>query len=221
MYNLIEYSDNCSYTSGSLWQFKREESPVTNAVNPDNFSTNNSSFFKYKSSLIKESTAVNNDRAFENVKIAVPLKYLSNFIRLLEIPLIDCKIHLELSWTKNLVMPAIADTKFKITNNKFNFPIVTLSSKDNVKLIKLLEEGFKRPVYWNGYQTKTKARDLDNNNLTRYPLDASFQGVRKLFVLAFNNTTVIVSYNQINNTNNRVERNSYTKHFLPRVNITT
>ena len=98
--------------------------------------------------------------------------------------------------------------------------IVTLSSKDNVKLVKALDEGFKRPVYWNGYQTKTERRDLDKDNLTTFPLDGSFQGVRRLFVLTFNNTTVNVPNNPINNTNNRVLKNSHTKYFLPRVNIT-
>ena len=109
---------------------------------------------------------------------------------------------------------------FKITNTKLYVPIVTLSSKNNVKLVKLLEEGFKRPVYWNEYQRKIETRNLDNNNLTRFLLDASFQKVRRLFVLAFNNTTVNVPNNPINNTNNRVLRNSHTKYFLPRVNIT-
>ena len=220
MYSLIEYSDNYSDTSGSLWQFKRDESPVTNAGDLDNVSTTNSTCFKYKSSFIKEFTAVNNNRAFENVKTAVLLNYLSNFWRSLEMPLINCKIHLELNWTKDCVMPTIADTKFKTTNTKLYVPIVTLSSKDNVIPVKLTEEGFKRPVYWNEYQTKIESRNLDNNNLTRFPLDASFQGVRRLFVLAFNNTTVTVPNNPINNTNNRVLRNSHTKYFLPRVNIT-
>ena len=59
-------------------------------------------------------------------------------------PLINCKIHLELNWSKDFVISTIADTTFKITNTKFYVPIVTLSSKDNVKLVKLLEEGFKR-----------------------------------------------------------------------------
>ena len=95
-----------------------------------------------------------------------------------------------------------------------------MSSKDKVKLVKLLEEGFKKLVYCNDYQTKIETKDLDNNNLTRFPLDASFQGVKRLFVLAFNNTTVTVPNNPINNTNNRVLRNSHTKYFLPRVNIT-
>ena len=115
-------------------------------------------------------------------------------------------------------MSNIAATTFKITLELYVL-IVTLSSKDNVKPKKLLEEGFKRPVFWSEYQTKIEKK-LGNNNLTRFPLDASFQGVRRLFVLAFNNTTVTVPNNPINNTNNRVLRNSHTKYFLPRVNIT-
>ena len=80
-------------------------------------------------------------------------------------------------------MPTIADTTFKITNTKLHVPIVTLSSKVNVKLVKLLEEGFKSPVYLNEYKAKIKSRNLDKNNLTRFPLDASFQGVKRLFLL--------------------------------------
>ena len=132
-----------------MCQFKRDESPVRAAGNPEDVSTANPSYFKYKSSFIKESTAVNNDRAFKNIKIAVPLKYLSNFWRSLEMPLINCKINLELNHTKDCVMSAIADTTFKITKTKLYDPIVTLSTKYNVKLVILLEEGFKRPVYWN------------------------------------------------------------------------
>ena len=115
-----------------------------NNGNPANVTTDDSSSFKYKSSFIKESTAVNNNKVFRDVKIAVPLKYLSNFWRYLEMPLINCKIHLELNWSKDCVMSTIADTIFKITNSKLYLPIVTLSSKDNVKLVKLLEGGFKR-----------------------------------------------------------------------------
>ena len=133
-------------------------------------------------------------------------------------PLINCKIRLELNWSKDCVMSTIADTTFKIKNINLYVPIVTLSSKDNVKLVKLLEEGFKRSVYWNEYQIES--RNFDNNNLKRFPLDASFQGVRKLFVLAFNNTNVTVPNNLINNTNNTVLKNSHTKYFLPRVGIT-
>ena len=102
--------------------------------------------------------------------------------------LINCKIHLELDWTKDCVMSTITNTTFKITISKLYVSIVTLSSKDNVKLIKLLEEGFKRPVYWNQYKTKIESKNLDNDNLTRFPVDASFQEVRRLFVLGFENT---------------------------------
>ena len=206
MYNLIEYSENYSDTSESLWQFKRHKQNMNNG-NPANVTTDDSSSFKYKSSFFKPLTAADNG-VFKDVEIAVPLKYLSTFWRSLEMPLINCKNHLELNWSKDCVMSTIADTTFKITNTKLYPPIVTLSSKDNVKLVKLLEEGFKRPVYWNKYQTKIEIRNLDNNNLTRSSLDASFQGVRRLFVLAFGNT---------DNGAKKVERNSHKKYFLPRV----
>ena len=195
-------------------QFKRDEKNMNNG-NPANDSTS----FKYKSRLSKHSVTDGNDRVFKAVKIAVPLKYLSNFWRSSETPLINCKSNLELNWSKDCVMSTIADTEFKITNTKFCVPIDTLSSKDNVKFVKLLEEGFKRPIYWNEQQTKIEARNLDDNNFTRFSLDASFQGIRRLFVLAFNNTTVNDPNSSIKNINNRVLRNSNTKYFLPRVNI--
>ena len=115
MYNLNEYSDNYSDTSGSLWQFKRDESSVNNDGNPDNVSTANSTSLKYKSSFFKSQTADDNG-VFKNVKIAVPLKYLSIIWRSLEMPLINCKIHLQLTWNEDYVISTIADTTFKITN---------------------------------------------------------------------------------------------------------
>ena len=118
-----------------------------NNGSPANVTTDDSSSFKYKSSFFKPLTAADNG-VFKDVKIAVPLKYLSNFWRSLEMPLINCKIHLELNWSKDCVMSSIVGTTtFKITNTKLFVPIVTLSSKDNVKLVKLLEDGFNRPVY--------------------------------------------------------------------------
>ena len=138
MYNLIEYSENYSETSERLWQFIRDQTPVTASGNPKNVSTANS-------------TEAAENGVFENAKIAVKLKHLSKLWKSLEMPLINCKIHLELNWTKDCVMSAIADTKFKITNTNKHIRIVTLSSKDNVKLAKQLNEGFKRPVYWNAY----------------------------------------------------------------------
>ena len=88
--------------------------------------------------------------------------------------------------------------------------VITLSNKDNAKLIKLLEDGFDRSVYWNDYQTKIETRNLDNNNFARFPLDDSFQGSRRLFVLVCNNTEGGAK---------NIKRNNHTKYFLPRVNI--
>ena len=95
MYNLTEYSDNYSDTSGSLWQFKRDESPVTNAGNAGEVSTANSKSFKYKPSFSKPS---HNNGVFKDLKIAVPLRYLSNFWRSLDMPLINCKVYIQLNW---------------------------------------------------------------------------------------------------------------------------
>ena len=69
-----------------------------------------------------------------------------------------------------------------------HIPIVTLSTKDNVNLTKQLNEGLKRSVYWNEYQSKIETQEADAKNFKRFPLDASFQGFNRLFVLAFDNT---------------------------------
>ena len=110
IHNLIEHIDNYSDKSRSLWQFKRDKSPVTNAGNPDSASTNDLTSFKYKPSWLEDSIAFGGYRVFKNV-IAIPLKYLSNFTRSLEMSLINCKIHLKLCWTKTCVMSTIARIK--------------------------------------------------------------------------------------------------------------
>ena len=89
-------------------------------------------------------------------------------------------------------------------------PVVTLPTKENVKLKDQLNKGFKRSVYWNEYKSKLETKELDNNNLKRFSLDTSFQGVNRLFIFAFDNT---------DDGANTVERNSHRKYFLPRVNI--
>ena len=198
---------NYSDSSGSLYEFKRDEPPPNNG----NISVDTSSSFKYKSNLLGNEV--------NNVKIVLPLKYLSNFFKSLEMPLINCKIHLELNWTKDCVLSGADNdnsTSYKITETKLYVLIVTLSTEDNVNLTKQLNEGFKRSFYWNEYKSKIETKDADNNNVTRFPLDASFQGINRLFVLAFDNTT----NNDGTDTNNRVKRNDYRKYFLPRVNIT-
>ena len=145
MYNLIEYSDNYSDTSKSLWQFKRDDIEGDVDLTVDyNHIPNNSSSFKYKSSFIT-------DRNSE--KIAVPLKYLSKFWRSLEMSLINCKVELSLSWNPNYVLSNLAgNSTSTITDAKLYVPNVTLPTECNAKLSKLLSEGFKRPVYWNKYK---------------------------------------------------------------------
>ena len=155
MYNLIEYSDNYSDTSGSLWQFKRDEieEDVDLAVD-DNHIPNNSSSFKCKSSFITNRNGV---------KIVVPLKYLSNFWRSLEMPLINCKVELSLKWYENCILSSAGTAAtFAITDTKLYVPVVTLKTEDNVKLSKLLNEGFKRSVYWNKYKVILKDYATDN-----------------------------------------------------------
>ena len=95
MYNLIEYSDNCSDTSGSLWNVKRDEIEENN-----NLTADNSSSFKYKSNIIDNLSQAGTRN---NVKVVVPLKYLSNFWRSLEMLLINCKVELSLKWYENYI----------------------------------------------------------------------------------------------------------------------
>ena len=104
---------------------------------------------------------------------------------------------------------------FQIKSTKLYVPIVTLSTKDNVNLTKQSNEGFKRSVYWNEYKSKIETKRADNDNIPIFPLDASFQGANRLFVLAFNNITGNDDNNPINNTANRVQRDSHRRYFLP------
>ena len=109
--------------------------------NPANVTTKDSSSFKYKSGILGNSA---DDGILKNLKIVVPLKYLTNSWRSLEKLLINCKIHLELNWTKNYVMPnIIGDTIFKIPNTKLYVVIVALLTKDKVKLTKQLNNYIK------------------------------------------------------------------------------
>ena len=224
MYNLIEYSDKYADSSGSLYQFKRDESPINDAGNPNNVALEDSTSFKYKVSLLGKATDADGDgRSLKNTKIVVPLKYLSNFFRSLEMPLINCKIHLELNWNNNCVMYSAdtyagadndsnRETTFQVTSTKLYVPMINLSTKGNVNLTKQLNEGFKRSVYLNEFKSKIETKTTNNNNVIRFPLDTSLQGVNRLLVLAFND---------VNNNANRVQRDSHRKYFLPRVNITS
>ena len=161
MYNLIEYSDNYSDTSGSLWNFKRDE--IIN--NADVTNDNNPPSFKYKANLIGNTE---NDGTKNGVKIAIPLKYSSNFWRTLEMPLINCKIEFSLKWIENCMLITATTA-------------TTLSSEDNVKLSNLLSEGFKRPIYWNECKVipnkLVEIAAANGEKCIRELLDSSYQGV--------------------------------------------
>ena len=123
----------------------------------------------------------------EGAKIVVPLKYLSNFWRWLEIPLISCKVELSLRWYENCVLSNVAgNSTFTITDTKLYVPVVTLKTEDNTKLLKLLTEGFKRSVYWNECKVIPEKRYSANDNI-RILIDPSWQGINRLFVLAYLN----------------------------------
>ena len=178
MYNLIEYSDNYSDTPGRLWQFKRDE-----IIGNINLTNNNYSSFKYKSNLIGNTDEDGANRKKENVKIAVPLKYLSNFWRSLEMPLINCKVEISLKWIENCISSnSGTDGTFKITDAKLYIPIVTLKTDHNTKLSKLLSKGFKRPIYWNEYKVSPEKIYATNDKI-RILIYPSWQGINRLFVL--------------------------------------
>ena len=124
-------------------------------------------------------------------------------------PLINCKIQLSLTWYANRITISgngIAAT-FAITDTKLYVPVVTLKTEDNAKLSKLLNEGFKRSVYWNKY--KIILKDYAENENIRERLDTSFQGVSKLLVLAY----------QRGDDDNHANKKAFNKYFLPKIKI--
>ena len=185
MYSLIEYSDNYSKTSGSLWQYCKEIPVVNNTDNIVNFNgANATDSFNFKTKITGEN---NDDGDIDNVEIIVPLKYLSNFWRTLGISLIDCEIELILTWSANCVIiyTNVADQNptFTIRETTLYVPVVTLSTEDNSKLLPQLKSGFKRAINWNKYLAKAELL-AENSNLN-YLIEPSFQGVNRLFVLEF------------------------------------
>ena len=183
VYNLIEYSDNYSDKSGSLWQFKRDEVPDSN----DDLSINNSKSFAYKAALLGKAANHNNGKSFvKDVKIVLPLKYLSNFWRSLEIPLIKCKVYLEPNWIEDCILSSAGDSaKFEITDAKLHAPIVTLSTRDSANLTKQLSKGFKRSIYRNSYETKPATVIEKGKTFTNY-LMHHFKALKYyLFLLIF------------------------------------
>ena len=186
MYNLIEYSDNYVKTTGSLWQYCKDI-PARNANDEIIiFSEDNTTdLFKFKAK-IKGQTG--NDGT-KDVEIMVPLKYISKFWRTLEMPLINCEVNLILTWSSNCVLIANAiqnqAVTFAITDTKLYVPVVTLSTQKNTKFFQQLKSGFKRVIIWNKYLSKPEL--LAQNPNLNHLFELSFQGVNRLFVLAFEN----------------------------------
>ena len=133
----------------------------------------------------------------------IPLKYLSNFWRTVEMPLINCEVNLILTWSSTGVITNSTDAgTFEITDTKLYVPVVTLSTKENAKLLQQLKSGFKRVINWNKYLSKPEL--LRRNANLNYLIEPSFQGVNRLFILAFENDA---------------QRTSHSNYYLPNVEI--
>ena len=193
IYNLIEYSDNYSKTSGNLWQYCKDIPAVNNDRDIADFNgTNATDSFNFKTKIRGQTAANNNDGNIAgraDVEIIVPLKYLSNFWGTHEKPLINCEIELILTWSAGYVI-IYTDVNnqvptFTIIETNLYAPVVTLSTQDNAKLLPQLKSGFKRTISWNKYLSKPEL--LAQNANLNHLIEPSFQGVNRLFVLAFEN----------------------------------
>ena len=191
MYNLMEYSDNYAKTTGSLWQYFRDD-PNDNLAESESFK-----------SKIKLTGKTPNNNNVKNVEIMVPLKYLSNFWRTLEMPLNNCEVNLILTWSSTCVITnSNGAGTFATTDTKLYVPVVTLSTQENTKFLQQLKSGFKRVINWNKYLSKPEL--IRRNSNLHYLVEPSFQGVNRLFVLAFENDD---------------DRTDHEKSYLPTVEI--
>ena len=149
IYNLREYSNNYSRTSGSLWWYYKDE-PNDNLLDSESF--------KSKIEIIGNTPADNNKK---DIEIIVPLKCLNNFWRTLEIPLTN--VDIILTWSSTCVITnSTGAERFAITDTKLFVPVVTLSTQDNAKLLQQLKSGFKRTINWNKYQSDPKTYTQTN-----------------------------------------------------------
>ena len=203
MYNLIEYSDNYAKTTGSLWQYCKDIPARNNNDKITEFTAGNpTDSFNFKAKI----TGRTGDDGTKNVEIMVPLKYLSNFWRTLEMPLINCEVNLILTWSSTCVLIGTninnQNATFAITDTKLYVPVVTLSTQENTTFLQQLKSGFKRVINWNKYLSKPELV-AQNPNLNHL-VEPRFQGVNRLFVLAFENDD---------------NRTSHDEYYLPTVEI--
>ena len=203
MYNLIEYSDDYAKTAGSLWQYCKDISARNDNNEIVDFTGGNTTdSFNLKAKI----TGQTGNDGTKNVEIMIPLKYLSNFWRTLEMPLINCEINLILTWSSSCVIVSsnIANqgATFTITDTGLYVPVVTFSTQENTKLLQQLKSGFKRVINWNKYLSKPEL--LRRNANLNHLVEPSFQGVNRLFVLTFENDN---------------QRTSYERYYIPTVEI--
>ena len=236
MYNLLEYSKNDRKTIGSLHNYYRDE--LSENADDDNFGNIkvvNSNTFKYKNKIIGNTYDVdaripNPDGAgqvnnpiyiaskngTQEVELAIPLKYLGNFWRALNIPLISCEVSLELKWDKNCVITCLEQrdigggnrdnaptgARLSITDCKLYVPVVTLSKDIEIKLLTNLKSGFKREIIWNKYRSQVTTEAVNNN--LNILIDPTFTNANRLFVLAYQTAD---------------DRQSYSQFYLPKVMV--
>ena len=121
-------------------------------------------------------------------------------------PLINCEVELILAWSENCVIISTNVAKenptFTITETNLHVPVVTLSTQDNTKLLPQLKSGFKRTISWNKYLSKPEL--LAQNSSLNHLIEPSFQGINRLFGLAFENDA---------------QRTSKRRHYIPNVEI--
>ena len=152
MYNLLEYSKNYRKTTGSLWNYYRDEANSSTDNNNITHSILNSESFDYKANFM-ENGVTHNHLTKNDVKVVVPLKQLINFWKSLNIPSINCEVELILTWFKNCVLidkstreadydaPIVREIDnpenaiFEITNTKLYVPVLTLSKENDIKLL--------------------------------------------------------------------------------------
>ena len=186
MYNLLEYSKNYRKTIGLLYNYYRDGlSDDTDDDNFDNINVVNSNTLKYKNKIMGNTYNVNagvqgydvNKNGTQEVELAIPLKYLGNFWRALNIPLINCEVSLELKWDKNCVIISLEQrdigggnrdnaptgATLAINNCKLYVPAVTLSKDDDFKLLTNLKSGFKREIIWKKYRSQMTTEAINNN----------------------------------------------------------
>ena len=220
MYNFLEK------TTGSLYNHYRDElSDDADDNNFDNIKVINSNTFNYKNKITGNTYNVDagaqgydtNKNGTQEVELAIPLKYLGNFWRALNIPLISWEVSLELKWDKNCVITSLEHSLDIGGGNRDNAPTgatlaindcklyvlaVTLSKDDEIKLLTNLKSGFKREIIWNKYRSQMTTEAVNNN--LNILIDPTFTNVTRLFVLAYQNAD---------------DRQSFSQFYLPNVMV--